>query len=136
MKLILGVVSVFLGVFVSLAIITGTSLVGEVVTLHTRGADGEWETTPLWIVDASDGAYLRAGDPDSGWVVRLRTNPEVRLERAGAVQDVRLVESPAMQQAISEQMGKEYGWADDFVGMMADRGSSLPLRVELVAPTS
>ena len=61
---------------VALAIITATPLVGEVVTLHTRDSGGDWETTPLWIVDLEGGSYLRAGSPDeSGWVTRARANP-------------------------------------------------------------
>ena len=64
---------VAVAVFIALSIISGTSRVGEVVTLHTRAADGEWQTTPLWIVDFGDASYLRAGAPDgSGWVTRLR----------------------------------------------------------------
>ena len=43
MKAVLSIVGLLLAVFIALSIITGTSLVGEVVTLHTRSADGEWD---------------------------------------------------------------------------------------------
>lgn len=77
-------VGILLAAFVSVLIITATPLVGEVVTVHTHGADGEWETTPLWIVDLDNTSYLRAGTPEgSGWFTRLQANPDVRLERAG-----------------------------------------------------
>ena len=130
-KLALQIVGALLAVFVALVIITGSSLVGEVVTLHTQDAEGAWQTTPLWIVDARDGTYLRAGQPDSGWLVRLRANPDVKLERDGQTQPVRLVETPEAVAAVNSMMNGKYGWADDFVGLMAgDRSQALPLKVE------
>lgn len=130
-KTALKILGAFLAVFVALVIITGSSLVGEVVTLHTQDADGAWQTTPLWIVDAQDGTYLRAGQPESGWLLRLRANPEVKLERDGKTQPVRLVETPEAVAAVNQMMSGKYGWADDFVGLMAgDRSQSLALKVE------
>ena len=119
-------------VFVAASIITATPLVGEVVTLHTHGTDGEWETTPLWIVDFDQTSYLRAGTPDgSGWVTRLRADPAVRLERAGELHDVRLLEEPSQLQAVHRKMADKYGWADDFVALMSgDRSLSLALRID------
>jgi len=109
--------------------ITATPLVGEVVTLHTRDASGEWTTTPLWIVDTPGGEYLRAGNPESGWVQRLRADPAVRLERKGQVADVRLVPEPAMRDDVNAQMAEAYGWADGFVGIVGDHANALPFRV-------
>ena len=133
MKRALVILGVLLGGFVSLAIITATPLVGEVVTLHTRSADGEWKTTPLWVVDFGDTSYLRAGTPEgSGWVARLQANPEVRLERSGKVTDVRLVEDAARLQAVHEKMAQKYGWADDYVALMSgDRSASLAFRIDV-----
>ena len=116
MKKLLTVVGLLVAAFMAASIITATSLVGEVVTLHTRSADGEWQTTPLWIVDFDNASYLRAGTPDgSGWVTRLRDNPQARLERSGKLEDVRLVEEPPRLQAVHAKMADKYGWADDFV---------------------
>ena len=131
MKAVLSVVGLLFAVFVALSIITGTSLVGEVVTLHTRGADGEWETTPLWVVDLGKASYLRAGNPASGWVIRGRANPEIRLERSGDVADIKLVEEPTELANVHAQMAEKYGWANDFVGLLApDRSLALSLRIE------
>lgn len=132
MKAVVGIIGLLFAVFVALSIITATSLVGEVVTLHTRGSDGEWQTTPLWVVDYDNASYLRAGTPDgSGWVTRLRANPEVRLERAGRLEDVRLVEEPSQLQTVHTKMADKYGWADDFVSLLSgDRSLSLSLRIE------
>ena len=133
MKMILTIAGVGLACFVALAIVTATPLVGEVVTLHTSDTDGEWRTTPLWIVDLGPDAYLRAGGPDSGWVTRSRNNPEARLERSGKLLDVTLVEQPVRLDTVHAKMAEKYGWADDFVTLVSgDRAESLPLRVKIL----
>ena len=52
---------------------------GEVVTLHTSDANGDLQQTQLWIVDIEGQRYLRAVDPDSEWLSRLRADPNVEL---------------------------------------------------------
>jgi len=138
MKNLLIIVGLLVAAFLAVSIINATPLVGEVVTLHTRDADGEWQTTPLWIVDLANASYLRAGTPDgSGWVTRLRANPQVRLDRSGEVEDVRLVEEPPQLQTVHAEMAEKYGWADDFVALMSgDRTKSLALRIEVVGEPS
>ena len=87
--------------------------------------------TPLWIVDAEAGTYLRAGSPDSAWVARMRSNPAVRLERSGSLQDVRLVEESTRLDSVHAMMAEKYGWADDFVALMSgDRSLSIAYRLE------
>jgi hypothetical protein len=132
MKTMLTVLGVPVACFLALVIITATPLVGEVVTLHTRGSGGEWQTTPLWIVDLDKGPYLRAGTPDgSGWITRIRSNPEAKLEHSGQLLAVTLVEEPTRLQEVHAKMAEKYGWADGFVALMSgDRADSLPLRVE------
>jgi hypothetical protein len=133
-KTALKIVGTLVAVFIALVIITGSSLVGEVVTLHTQDAEGAWQTTPLWVVDAQDGTYLRAGQPGSGWLARSRANPEVKLERDGQTQPVQLVETPEAVVAVNLMMSEKYGWANAFVSLMAgDRSKAIPLKVE-VAP--
>ena len=81
MKQLLAIVIALAGIFIIAMGVAATPLAGEVVMLHTQD-NGEWSATPLWIVDDGDREYLRAGVPDnSGWVTRMRANPDVRLER-------------------------------------------------------
>jgi len=134
-QLLIGILGLLLA-FAIVAGITATPLVGEVVTLHTRDAAGEWKTTLLWIADAPDGAYLRAGGPETGWLQRLRTDPVGRLERKGELADIRLVPAPTMRQQLNDLMAEKYGWADAFVGMLGNPEGSLPLRVERSAAGS
>jgi hypothetical protein len=133
MKAALIALGVILGAFLLVAIITATPLVGEVVTLHTRAPSGSWETTPLWIVDTPDGAYLRAGSPEgSGWVRRWQAEPIAKLERNGKLGAVKLTAEPKRRETINALMAARYGWADVFVGLMSDRSGAMPLRVEFV----
>jgi len=133
MKNLLIVIGSAIGLFLLLAIITATPLVGEVVTLHTLADGGQWQTTPLWVVDFDDASYLRAGSgAASGWVLRLRAHPEAKLERGGELLEVHLIEEPARRDAVHREMAEKYGWADSFVALMSgDRAKSIPLRIEV-----
>lgn len=137
MKTVFIVIGLLVACFLALVIITASPLVGEVVTLHTRDAGGEWQTTPLWIVDLEGGAYLRGGSPDeSGWITRLRANPLAQLDRAGQLRAVTFVEQPARLQEVHDAMAEKYGWADGFVNLLTgDRSQDLPLRVEMLPAT-
>jgi hypothetical protein len=134
MKTIFIVIGLLVACFLALVIITASPLVGEVVTLHTRDAGGDWQTTPLWIADLEGGSYLRGGSPDeSGWITRLRANPEAQLDRAGQLRAVTLVEQPARLQEVHDAMAEKYGWADGFVNLLTgDRSQDLPLRVKIL----
>ena len=63
-------------------------------------------------------------------MARLRSEPQVRLERGSAIEEVRLVPEESMRETVNQRMSEKYGWADDFVGMLGDRSVSLPYRVE------
>lgn len=133
MKLVLTILGVPIAIFLVLSLVAASPLVGEVVTLHTRGPDGSWQTTPLWIVETGDTTYLRAGQPESsGWVTRIRADPEVRLERGEKLSDVRLVPDPDARDRVNELMAERYGWADAFVGLQRPVSAALPFRVEPV----
>lgn len=130
--------NIFIGVGIAIVLffgtvaITTTPLVGEVVTLHTMGADGEWETTPLWVVDEGGHAYLRAGAAESGWVLRLQSNPQARLERGGEVVSVRVIPDESARDRVNQRMAEAYGWADAFLSIIGgDSSVSLPLRLEV-----
>lgn len=131
MKRVLGGVGFALGVFLLLGVVTGTSLVGEVVELHTKDADGAWHTTPLWIVESDGLEYLRAGQPGADWLARVRANPDaVRLERNGTLREVRLTEEVSERDRINRDMHDRYGWADTYVGLFRSPEEAVPLRVE------
>ena len=132
MKKILIGVGIAIAIFFGTVAMTTTPLAGEVVTLHTLSADGEWKKTPLWVVDEGGHAYLRAGAADSGWVLRLQANPRARLERGGEVVSVRVITEESARDIVNQRMAEAYGWAEAFLSFVGDSSVSVPLRVEVV----
>src|SRR5262245_56244761 len=90
-----------------------SELGGEVVTLYTRTPDGE-ARTHLWVVDDGGIAWLRAGQPSAGWLARLVTRPDVRVERGGRTLEFRAVPErrPEIRERIHLMMREKYGLAD------------------------
>ena len=82
-------IAVVVVVVVGLAVVAlGLSFIasekgGEIVTLRTTDAAGAAHETRIWVVDADGRAWLRAGDPRSSWLARIREHPQVEVERGG-----------------------------------------------------
>jgi hypothetical protein len=114
-------------------LVLGTWLVdeGEIVKLTSVDAAGREQVTELWIVDMPSGAWLRAGDPASRWLARIRANPEVVLERDGELQHYRALpdSSPETREEINRAMAEKYGAADRFWGRISDHGKTVPVRL-------
>jgi hypothetical protein len=114
-----------------------SELGGEVVTLRTHDGQGE-AATRLWVVDDGGAQYLRAGNPGSGWLVRIQANPDVVVERNGV--PVRYVAVPVTGDAsqparIHSLMREKYGVADRLVSILGDRSKSVAVRLD-PAPAS
>jgi F420H(2)-dependent quinone reductase len=103
---------------------------GEVVVLSTRGTGTAPEETRLWVVDYDGRQYLRAGQPGSGWFLRLNANPRVGVERAGRRAAYDAVPEPDRQTIINELMQQKYGWADTFIGKLFGRSDAIPVRLD------
>jgi hypothetical protein len=106
---------------------------GEVVVLHTIGADGARHTTRLWIVDDADGAWLRAGHDASSWFRHLEAHPDVEVERDGRTLALRAVPSrdPTDRARINALTARKYGWAETLYGMVSSRDeAAIPIRLE------
>lgn len=125
-RLIWAVVLIFIGLML-LQMVASES--GEVVVLSTRGDGDAAEETRLWVVDHDGHAWLRAGQPQSGWFMRLTANPRIGLERNGVRNAFDAVPEPAMRDTINGLMNAKYGWADDFIGMMFGRDDATPVRL-------
>jgi len=113
-----------------------SELGGEIATLHTRAADGE-AATRVWVVDDAGHAWLRAGAPANGWLVRIDANPDVTLERAGVTTRYRAVpvrDDAALRDRIHALMREKYTWADQVVSLARDGTHSVPIRLEPVEP--
>ncbi len=116
------------------AIYVASETGGEVVTLRTTDAEGGSHETRLWIVEIESDLYLRAGDPGSGWLERLRQQPEVELERAGATRRYQAVPAPAMSARVDARMAEEYPVADRLIGVIRSEGQSVAVRLDPEGP--
>jgi hypothetical protein len=105
---------------------------GEIVILATVDEAGRAHETQLWVADLDGTPYLRAGDPESPWLERVRSNPVVELQIRAGVEQFRatLEEDPAVRERLNRVMARKYGLADDIWGFVSDRGQSVPIRLE------
>ena len=118
------VVAIGLAVVMALGLgIFGVSeLGGEIVTLGTTTPDGA-SSTRIWVVDDAGHAWLRAGAPSNGWLVRIDANPDVTIERAGQVTRYKAVpvrDDPKLRDRIH--------------ALMRDGSHSVPIRLDPVEP--
>ena len=118
---------------VAALLVLGTWLVdeGEIVELSTRDAKGREQVTELWVVDLPSGTWLRAGSPDVRWLARVRSTPEVVLERDEEKRHYRAVpdEAADLRDQINRAMREKYGATDRLWGRVSDRRLTVPVRL-------
>jgi hypothetical protein len=102
---------------------------GEVVTLQTQGADGPRETR-LWVVDEGGRQWLRAGGPESKWLLDIRGNPTVQVERDGRSAPYTAVPDVASRDRLNPLFAEKYGWADAYIDALLGRDDATPIRLD------
>lgn len=123
-----GVVILLLVGLIGLQIVASERV--EVVELHTIDAEGEEQTTRLWIVDDEGYSYLRAGDDGSGWFSRLQANGEFELTRNGETRRYEAVLRHDKSALINQLMQEKYTWGDSVIGaMLGSRENSIPVEL-------
>ncbi len=118
---------------VAFAGVTWVALEGrEVVVLHTHGADGGAHTTRTWVADAEGATWIEAANPERPFLRDLTDRPQLDLERGGAVVRCRaaIVPNPSGHQRIRDMLAARYGWADCWIGLVADTRRSVAVRLE------
>ena len=87
---------------------------GELVTLQTRGLDGDRYETQLWVIEEEGELYLRAHYPGAKWLRRIRHQPEVELSRGDTRSPflARPLDDPELRRAVNRAMAAKYGLAD------------------------
>ena len=103
---------------------------GEVAVLTTVDANGDAQTTRLWIVDLEGRQYLRAGVPQAGWYQRMLADPSVEVRRGEVNRAYRAVPDLARVTDVNGLMEAKYGWADAYIGFLFGRDESVPVRLE------
>ena len=133
--IIVGVVLGAAGVFV-ISIFAVSEAGEEIVILRTFEADGSPVETRLWVVEDGGYAWLRAGVPSSGWMLRIDDNPNVVVTRHGRAVEYRAVpvREPAARDRVHALMREHYGLADRWISLIRDASLSVPVRLELRPP--
>jgi hypothetical protein len=105
---------------------------GEVVVLRTFDSSGKGYETRLWVIEDQGRLWLRAGDPASRWLQRLKVDPEVQLERGGETRSYWAVpvDRPDVRSWLNARLAFKYGWADRVVSVLGDRSAVVPTRLE------
>lgn len=115
--------------------VLGLSELGEVVVI-TTGSGEDRGTTRVWVVDSDGRPWLRAGQPENRWLARLRTHPELEMERGGTVGRYRavLVETPEARERLNALFAEKYGIADRLIGVLRDSSRVTPIRLDPAEP--
>lgn len=86
----------------------------EVVVLRAQDDAGATQTTRLWVVDVDGAAYVRTGNPNNPWLLRVRAHPDVEVTRGGKTASYRAVpvEDPAIRDRVNAAVLQKYGWLE------------------------
>jgi len=129
-------IAIIAGLLAGLVVVAlGLSLIasergGEIVTLRTSDAAGAVHETRIWVVDADGHAWLRAGDPKSGWLSRLTERSQVDVERGGQRATFTAVPQPSERDRINALFLAKYGIADRYIGALFGRDDATPIRLD------
>jgi hypothetical protein len=104
----------------------------EVVVLRTHAPGGSMRETRTWVADDGGAIWIEAASPERPFLQHLLANPEVEVERNGAVRRYRAVPlpNPAGHLRIRALLAEKYGWADWWVGLLTDTSASVAVRLE------
>ena len=115
------------------AVITLIALEGkEVVVVRTHNEDGGWRETRTWIAENEGAAIIEVANPERPFYLDIQRNPQIELRRAGRIEPHRAIvmKQPDGHTLIRRLLRERYGWADVWIGLIADTTQSLALRLE------
>ncbi len=102
---------------------------GETVEIETFDKRGNSFATKLWVVDIHEEPWLRAGNPEAGWLLRMQQDPEIVLirdgERAKFFAEIDEYES----ERINYMMREKYGLADQLISLIHDPEAVVAVRL-------
>ena len=109
----------------------------EVVQLRTTAPDGSTRTTRTWVADADGAVWIESATPERPFLRDVVARPDVELVRGGEVLRLRatVVAGEAGHHRIRRLLRAKYGWADRWIGLLADTSRSLAIRLEPGPPS-
>ena len=104
----------------------------EVVQLRTVTPEGSVRRTRTWVADADGAMWVEAANVQRPFLLDLRAHPDIELVRGGTVLPVRAVAVPGLDahRKIRTLLAEKYGWADCWIGLLADTSRSEAVRLE------
>ena len=104
----------------------------EVVQLRTITPEGGVRSTRTWVADADGAMWVEAANVQRPFLLDLRAHPDIELVRGGTVLPVRAVAVPGpdAHRKIRSLLAEKYGWADCWIGLLADTSHSEAVRLE------
>jgi hypothetical protein len=125
--LVLALVALVTFGVVTLAALEG----GEVVVVETTRPDGTPRRTRTWIADEAGNAWIEAANPERPFLQDLRRHAVLMLERAGNRREcaAEVAPNPDGHARVRRLLATRYGWADRWIGLLADTHGSLAIRL-------
>ena len=133
MRLLRGLAALLAAAVVGFAAVTLIALEGrEVVQLRTVTPEGGVRSTRTWVADADGAMWVEAANVQRPFLLDLRAHPDIELVRGGTVLPVRAVAVPGLDahRKIRSLLAEKYGWADRWIGLLADTSHSEAVRLE------
>ena len=104
----------------------------EVVVLRTFDGDGNAHETRTWVADEDGFVWIESANPERKFYRHVLKNSHVELKRGGVV--LSFTATPAVNPEghlrIRRLLREKYGWADRWIGLIADTSESIALRLE------
>ncbi len=104
----------------------------DVIVLHTHSPDGAMRTTRTWVAADGVALWVEAAQPERPFYQHLLVDPEVEVERNGAVSRYRATPmgNPDGHARIRAMLAQKYGWADCWVSLLQDTSRSVAVRLD------
>jgi hypothetical protein len=108
----------------------------EVVVLHTGLSRAEPRATRVWIADYDGSPWIESASPAREFYRDIVADPTVQLMRRGELSKYRAVpvEGREGHELIRSLLRQRYGWADVWIGLLADTSQSIAIRLEPIDP--
>ena len=104
----------------------------EVVQLRTVTPEGGVRSTRTWVADADGAMWVEAANVQRPFLLDLRAHPDIELVRGGTIRPVHAIAVPGLDahRKIRSLLAEKYGWADCWIGLLADTSHSEAVRLE------
>lgn len=103
----------------------------EVVVLVTVDAAGGRRETRAWIAEEDGAFWIEAAHPERGFYEDILAGSGVDIEGGDRRRSYRALpaENPHGHEKIRALLRAKYGWADTWIGMLADTSRSIGIRL-------